>query len=245
MPPSGPGDFATTRWSLVLSAGRKSSPSAQAALAELCRRYWYPLYVFARRSVANVEDARDLTQEFFVRLLEKKTLAHADPQRGRFRSFLLTSLKHFLSNEWDKAKRHKRGGGRSTISLDFAARDAELAFEPAHNCTPERLFERHWALTLLDQVLGALRAEYAAADKEELFECLKGSLAAQASAATYASTAARLGMTAGAVKAAAHRLRKRYRELLRAEVAQTVAEPADVEDELRDLFAALRPEKNV
>jgi RNA polymerase sigma-70 factor (ECF subfamily) len=239
MPPS---DVATTRWSLVLSAGARSSPASEAALAELCQRYWYPLYVFVRRKVGNVDQASDLIQEFFARLLEKQTLAHADPERGRFRSFLLTSLKNFLANEWDKAKAHKRGGGRTILRLEFSDKEDRLLCEPAHACTPERLFERQWALTLLDQVLAELRGEYAAAGKTALFECLKGSLTGDAASLPLADAAKQLGMSEGAVKTAAHRLRKRYRELLRAEVAHTVAGPDEVDEELRGLFAALAPD---
>ncbi|MCA1702125.1 MAG: sigma-70 family RNA polymerase sigma factor, partial [Actinobacteria bacterium] len=150
---SGPSSFATTHWSMVLSAGQRSSPASAAALADLCQRYWYPLYVYVRRTIRDVHEARDLTQAFFARLLEKNTLALADPQRGRFRSFLLTALKHFLINEWEKAKAQKRGGGRALLALDFDSKESQIALEPSHDATPERLFERHWAMTLLDQVL--------------------------------------------------------------------------------------------
>ena len=238
---SAPGlsSFATTHWSLVVAAGRRSSPASATALADLCQRYWYPLYVYVRRRVTSIEEARDLTQEFFARLLERNTLALADPDRGRFRSFLLTALKHFLINEWEKTKAQKRGGGRRALALDFDAKESQLTLEPVHAWTPERLYERHWALALLDQVLGQLRQEYQAAAKGPLFDHLKGFLVGESAAATYADTARVLDMTEGAVKVAAHRLRKRYRELLRHEVSQTVAEEAEVEDEIRALFRSL------
>ncbi len=235
----GPSSFATTHWSLVVAAGRRSSPASAGALADLCQRYWYPLYVYVRRRVPNVEEARDLTQEFFARLLERNTLALADPERGRFRSFLLTALKHFLINEWEKAKARKRGGGRRALALDFDSKEPQLRVEPEHTWTPERLYERHWALTLLEQVLAQLRQESHAAGKGALFDHLKGFLAGESKTATYAQTARDLGMTEGAVKVAAHRLRKRYRELLRNEVAQTVADDAEVDDEIRALFRSL------
>jgi RNA polymerase sigma-70 factor (ECF subfamily) len=235
----GPSSFATTHWSLVVAAGRRSSPASATALADLCQRYWYPLYVYVRRRVADLDEARDLTQEFFARLLERNTLALADPDRGRFRSFLLTALKHFLINEWEKNKAQKRGGGRRALTLDFDSKESQLQLEPAHTWTPERLYERHWALTLLDQVLARLRGEYQGAGKGELFDQLKGFLLGESATATHASAGQVLGMTEGAVKVAAHRLRKRYRELLRQEVAQTVADKSEVDDELRALFRSL------
>jgi RNA polymerase sigma factor (sigma-70 family) len=245
MPIGGSSGFATTRWSVVLAAGRRSSPAAAGALAELCQRYWVPLYVYVRRRVGNVEAARDLTQEFFTRVLEKNALARADRARGKFRSFLLTSLQHFLDNEWHKARARKRGGGRMALTLDFAAKDSQLKWEPAHGWTAERLFERQWAVTLLERVLAQLRADYSAAGKEVLFDGLKGTLAGEAKQ-SIAAVADRLGMTAGAVKVAAHRLRRRYREMLRAEVAETLAEGEDVDQEIRSLLAALgNSQKNV
>lgn len=224
---------------MVLAAGRGSSPSADAALADLCQRYWLPLYVFARRRIVNQEEARDLTQEFFARLLEKNTLALANPERGRFRSFLLTALNHFLSNEWDKVRAKKRGGGRTALTLDFEAHDSRMTWEPVHGWTPERLYERQWALTLLDRALSKLRAEYVATDKLPLFEHLKASLTGENVAIGNTAAGRRLNMTAGAIKVAAHRLRRRYREMLRQEVAETLASEADVDDEIRGLFHAL------
>ena len=231
--------FATTHWSVVLSAGAKESPESSRALEILCRTYWYPLYAHVRRTGRNAQDAEDLTQAFFERLLEKEWLAAADRTRGRFRSFLLSSLKHYLANEWDRVSAQKRGGHVRILSLD--AREAETRFhhEPADTTTPDRQFDRRWALTLLDTVLGRLQQEYADEGKAGLFEHLKGTLGGDRASAPYARIAGELGMSEGSVKVAVHRLRQRYRAMLRAEIAQTVATEADVEDELRHLFAAL------
>jgi RNA polymerase sigma-70 factor (ECF subfamily) len=233
-------EFASTHWSLVLAAGRRSLPASDEALAALCRSYWYPLYAYARRRLAHLQEAQDLTQDFFARLFEKNILASAQPERGHFRSFLLAAFKNFLTNEGEKARAQKRGGGQAPLSLDFQAGDSRYALEPAHEWTPERLFERQWALTLLEQVLAKLRAEFAKAGKEKHFEHLKAHLTGEA-AASYADAAGELNMSEGAVKVAVHRLRGRYRELLRGEVAQTVANPEDVDDEIRRLFEALAP----
>ena len=231
--------FVTTHWSLVVSAGRNDTPHARNALENLCRTYWFPIYAFVRRQGHGPHDAQDLTQEFFVRLLEKKYLADVDPAKGRFRSFLLASLKHFLANEWDKTKAQKRGGGQILIPIDVAAAETSCGIEPADYRTAETIFEQRWALTLLEQVLRRLRAEYVRDDKENLFEQLKPTLTEASRAVRYAEIATRLGTTEGAVKVAVHRLRQRYREVLRAEIADTVASPGEVEDEIRNLFAAL------
>jgi RNA polymerase sigma-70 factor (ECF subfamily) len=231
--------FVTTHWSLVVSAGRNDTPLARNALEKLCRAYWFPIYAFVRRQGHCPHDAQDLTQDFFARLLEKKQLAGADPSKGRFRSFLLASLKHFLANEWDKAKAQKRGGGQVMIPIDIKSAENSGGFEPADNLTAEKIFERRWALTLLEQVLRRLRAEYVRDDREKLFEQLKPTLTETSRTVGYAEIATRLGTTEGAVKVAVHRLRQRYRELLRAEIADTVASPGEVEDEIRNLFAAL------
>jgi RNA polymerase sigma factor (sigma-70 family) len=236
----GHAEFASTHWSLVLAAGRRSLPASDQALAALCSAYWYPLYAYARRRLGDVHVAQDLAQEFFARLLEKNILASAQQERGRFRGFLITAFKNFLANEGDKARAQKRGGGMAPLPLDFRAGDARYDLEPSHAWTPERLFERQWALALLEQVLIALRAEFVADGKETLFERLKGSLTGE-TAIAYAELAGVLDMSEGAVKVAAHRLRKRYRELLRREVAQTVADPEEVDDEIRRLFEALAP----
>ncbi len=232
--------FQTTHWSLVLAAGHDSSPDAQNALAGLCRVYWYPLYTYVRRRTGNVHDAQDLTQAFFARFLEKEYLGDVDPKRGKFRSFLLASLKHFLSNERERARAQKRGGGRTVLSLDFEDAENRYRLEPADTMTPERLFERRWALTLLDQVVSRLEREFADAGKSEMFAALKPFLTAAPDAPSQREVAAQLGMSEGAVKAAAHRLRQRYRKVLREEIAQTVADPDDVAEELNELFEAIR-----
>ena len=235
----GPEYFATTHWSVVLTAQRSDSTRAHAALSNLCRTYWYPLYVFVRRQGHNPHDAQDLTQEFFARLLAKNYLAEVARGRGKFRSFLLAALKHFLANEWDRACAAKRGGGQNTISLNETDAEGRYQLEPPDTATAEKIFDRRWATTLLDQVLARLRDEYAHAEKLELYECLKGCLTVENRAAPYAQLAAQLNMSEGAVKVAAHRLRQRYRAVLREQIAQTVSSPAEIEDELRHLFVAL------
>ena len=231
--------FATTQWSLVLRAARPEDSVARAALEALCRRYWFPLYAFARRRVSAIHEAQDLTQEFFLRLLQNNSLAAASPERGRFRSFLLASLKNFLSNEWDRANAQKRGGGRERWSLDWEIGESRLSREPAHADTPEREFERQWALTLLDVVVRRLQDEFATAGKSRQFERLKESLSGSRSGIDYPTVATELQMSAEAARQAAHRLRKRYRELLRDEVAQTVESPDEVDDEINRLFEAV------
>lgn len=224
---------------MVLAAGRKGGDESHKALAELCEMYWYPLYGFVRRRGLGPDEAQDAVQEFFTRLLERETLGRADRGRGRFRSFLLASLENFLANRRRHERAKKRGGGRAALSFDFAAAESRLGLEPAHDATPDRLYERRWAMTLLERVLARLRDEYAAAGNAALFEQLAAHLAGEADARGYAEVAAALGMSEGAVKVAAHRLRRKYRERLRAEVAQTVADPADVDDELRALLHAV------
>jgi RNA polymerase sigma factor (sigma-70 family) len=227
--------FATTHWSIVLAAGG-ATPAAGNALAVLCRAYWYPLYVFVRRQGHAPHDAQDLTQAFFARLLAKSALGAVTPERGRFRTFLLTAMEHFLINEWRRARTRKRGGGAPLLSLDDDA-EARYLREPADAITPEKLFDRRWALTLLDRVLVRLGGELAAVGKAAQFEALKFCLSGEKHA--YAEVARGLGMTEGAVKVAAHRLRERYRALIRAEIAETVASSEEVDSEMRDLFAAL------
>jgi RNA polymerase sigma-70 factor (ECF subfamily) len=230
--------FATTRWSVVNAARDPAEPLAREALAALCAAYWYPLYAFIRREGHSAHEAADLAQGFFARLLENDGLVGVDRRKGRFRSFLIASCKHFLSNERDRARTLKRGGGRQLLTID--ARDAEGRYvrEPAHALTPERLFDRRWALTLLDHVLDRLGEELASEGKGPLFEALKPALMGERSM-PHAQLAEELGMTEGAVRVAAHRLRTRYRELLRDEIAQTLDDPDDVDDEIRDLFASL------
>ena len=229
------GQFAATRWTMVLTAGRDESPQAARALEELCRTYWYPLYAYVRRRGYEAHEAEDLTQEFFARLLAKKYLMDVDREKGKFRSFLLASLKHFLANEWDRAQAKKRGGGHTIISLDAETRYRQ---EPKDELSADKLLDRQWAIALLDQVLTCLGAEYAEAGKREVFEQLKDSLTGTRDSIPYAAIAAKLDTTEGAVKVAVHRLRQRYRKLLREEIAHTVASPAEIDDEIRHLFAA-------
>ena len=231
--------FVTTHWSLVLSARDKNSPQSADALEKLCRTYWFPIYAFVRRQGHGPHDAQDLTQEFFARVLGKNYFAGADRAKGRFRSFLLASLKHFLANEWDKTRAQKRGGGQILISIDVATAETSCGLDPADNITAEKIFERRWALTLLDQVLRRLRAEYVCDGTDNLFEPLKPTLTEVSRSVRYTEIAAQLGTSEGAVKVAVYRLRQRYREVLRAEIADTVASPGEVEDEIRNLFAAL------
>jgi RNA polymerase sigma-70 factor (ECF subfamily) len=225
----------------VLSAGRRSSPNSQQALATLCSLYWYPLYACVRSQGYRPHDAQDLTQEFFARLLARNDIAAADRAKGRFRSFLSTALKHFLANARDHARARKRGAGRVPISLDFATAESRLSLEPFHALTAEKAFARRWALTLLDCVLCRLREEFAAAGKAQVFDLLKNFLSGPTKAVSYAEVGAALNMTEGTVKVAVHRLRRRYRDLLRGEIAQTVADRDEVDDEIRELFAALGP----
>jgi RNA polymerase sigma factor (sigma-70 family) len=226
--------FATTRWSLVAAA---QGPAARQALAELCELYWYPVYAFVRRCGRPAVDAGDLTQEFFTRLLETAGIAGADPAKGRFRSYLQGACRHFLANQRDRVLAKKRGGGQAVLSLDLPDAERRYAAEPADGRTPEQLFDRRWALTLLDAVLADLRFDYDAAGQADLFDRLKETLTGEGEA--YAAIAAGVGMTEGAVKVAAHRFRRRYRARLRAAIAETVSTPAEIEAEIRDLFAAL------
>ncbi|MEO2018361.1 MAG: sigma-70 family RNA polymerase sigma factor [Fuerstiella sp.] len=235
--PSGAAGFATTRWSIVNSAGQTSSPDSRVALESLCQAYWFPLYAYVRKRVDDVEEAHDLTQAFFQQLLAKNYLADADPERGRFRSFLITAFKHFLSKEWEKARAEKRGGGRRVLSLDFQVGDSRISQEPACDLTAEQIYERQWAMTLLERVTDRLQHEYEEAGKGEQFEHLKDFIIGQYSETTYADVAAQLASTEAAMKMTAHRMRRRYREILREEIAEIVATPEDVDTEIRSLFA--------
>ena len=236
--------FATTHWSLVVAAaGERSSPEGETALQTLCESYWPPLYAFARRRGKSVEDARDLTQEFFARLLEKESLQVADREKGQFRSFLLMMFRRFLANEWDRDRALKRGGGRIVLSLDVDSAETLYRREPIDDHTPERVFERRWALTLLERVLTRLEEEYDGQGKSVLFKQCRSYLTGDSGAPRYAETADVLGMTEGALKVAVHRIRGRYRTLLKIEVAQTLADETDVDDELGLLLAALRGKK--
>ena len=233
------GSFQTTHWSLVLRAGHREDQDSGVALAELCQRYWYPVYAYVRRRTTDVHEAQDLVQEFFAWLLEKNPLAGASPERGRFRAFLLTAVKNFLANQRDRAKAQKRGGGVRPWRVDLEAGESRLSFEPADDMTPERLFERQWVLTLLDLVMRQLETEYRVSGRAEHFERLKGVLAGQSDRLPYAALGAELQISEEAARQAASRLRKRYRELLRAEVSQTLADPGDIDDEIRSLFEVL------
>jgi RNA polymerase sigma-70 factor (ECF subfamily) len=228
--------FASTRWSIVLTAST-ATPAAGAALGVLCSAYWYPLYTFVRRNGFSPHDAQDLTQEFFRRLIEKSWLGDVHPDRGRFRSFLLAAVKHFLANEWDRTRAEKRGGGQIPVSLDLAFAEAQYGREPADPATAEQVYDRRWACALLEKVLSQLRTEFTAIGKAEVFEQLEPALTGDKLA--YAEIATRLHLTEGAVRVAVHRLRLRYRDLVRAEIAETVESEQDVDAELQHLFAAL------
>ena len=221
----------------MLAAGGSSSPASREALERLCRAYWFPLYGYVRAKGFSLHDAEDLTQEFFARFLASDALRTVSEERGRFRAFLLAALNHFLANEWDRLRAQKRGGGQSPFSFDAASAEERLQMEPSTDLTPERLYERRWALTLLDSVLERLRAEMIAAGKAAMFDALRGFLSDAAGAMSYPEAAARLGLTEAATRKSVQRLRQRYRELLREEVSHTVGAPHEVESELRHLLA--------
>ncbi len=235
----GPREFATTQWSLVVAAGRdkQSQSIADQALAELCKAYWYPIYAFVRARGYSSNDAQDLTQAFFAKLIESSGLASADPAKGRFRSYLLGAMKHFLAHDWDRKRAKKRGGGLKIVQLDALDPEARYALEPAQSSEPDAWFDREWARELTARALKKLRLELEAEGKGDQFQVLKGSLTGDEPSRQ--ETAARLEMTEGAVKVAVHRLRRRYRELLRAEIAETVDDPAAIDDEMRYLVTAL------
>lgn len=232
-------DFASTHWSVVLLAGQEHSTQSAAALEQLCRAYWYPLYAFVRREGHGPEAAADLTQEFFSRLLANNGLVAVDRSKGKYRTFLLASMKHLLANEWNRAQTQKRGGGFAHFSLDAAAAEDRYRLDPADELTPERIFERRWAETVIDSVTRRLQGEFAAADLSERFEALKIFLMADDDPPSYAEAARRLSMSEGAVRTAIYRLRQRYGELFREEIAQTVSGPQEMEEEIRQFFAAL------
>jgi RNA polymerase sigma factor (sigma-70 family) len=233
----GSSQFPTTRWTMVVAAGDPDRKEARLALVALCENYWYPLYAYLRRRGYAADQAQDLTQDFFIRVLEGRYLDHADPEKGRFRSFLLTSLKFFVADEEDRQSAQKRGGA-AVVSLEFSSGEERYQREPAHDETPERIFERRWALAVLDRVVERLRNEFVQHGRPEHFARLKVFLLGQ-SDAPYAALAREMNTSEGALKVAIHRLRKRYRELFRQEIADTVADPAEVESELRFLAAAL------
>jgi RNA polymerase sigma-70 factor (ECF subfamily) len=234
-----PPAFVTTHWSAVLAAGGNDTTKAQAALENLCRTYWYPLYAYVRRRGHSPEDAKDLTQAFFARLLQRNWVAHADRERGRFRTFLLTAASRFLSDEWDRLRAQKRGGGAEHLPVQLDTAETRYGHEPVDKSTPEQCYERQWALTLLDTVLQRLRAEYEGEGKGFLFATLHPCLIGSRETQPYAQLAVTLKSTEGAVKLTVHRLRKRYRQLLRAEIAQTIVASEEVDDELRHLFTIL------
>jgi RNA polymerase sigma-70 factor (ECF subfamily) len=231
--------FGDTRWSVVLAAaGKPLVPEAAAARETLCQAYWSPLYAYIRRLGHSPHDAQDLTQEFLARFLEKDYLGNVDQSRGRFRSYMLAALKHFLANAWDKQQALKRGGGALVLSIDMNDAETHCRFEPAENETPEVVFQKRWAASLLEGSLARLRREYQAEGKERLFEQLKSTLIETREGVAYAEIAARLQTSEAAVKMAVHRLRQRYRGAIRSEIAATlaVAEPSEVEDELREVL---------
>jgi len=237
---SAPGNiFATTHWTVVLAAGKRSTPQADAALAQLCRTYWYPLYAYARRHSRSREDAEDLTQGFFARLLEKKFLEGISSDGGKFRAFLLVALKRFMANEWDRANRQKRGGGEKPFSLDWQDADTRYQIAPADNLSPDKLYDRAWATVVLERVITRLRDESSAEGRGDLHEKLKPFLMLGKTEIPCARAAEELKMSEGAVRVAVHRMRKRYRELLRAEIARTLSDPAQADEEMQALFSAL------
>jgi len=233
----GSSQFPTTRWTLVVAAGDPDRKGARLALVSLCENYWYPLYAWLRRRGHSADEAQDLTQEFFVRVLEGRYLDRADPDKGRFRSFILTSLKFFVADEGDRQRARKRGGG-ALVPLEFSSGEERYQREPAHDETPERIFERRWALSVLDRVVEKLREEFVRHGRPEHFEQLKVFLLGK-SDAPYTALALKMKTSEGALKVAIHRLRKRYRDLFRQEIADTVADPAEVESELRFLAGVL------
>ena len=232
-------DFLTTHWSVVLRAGDLASPRREQALETLCRAYWYPLYAYGRRRGHGEEEAKDLTQGFFLRLLEKNYFGDADARRGRFRTFLLTSLGHFLANEWDKARAQKRGGDRAVLSLDELDAEGRYRHEPVDGATPESIYERRWAEAVLESVFARLRREFDDPGRGRRFDDLKPFLLGAEAGASYAAAAARLGVSETGARSVVHRLRKRFREQVRAEIAHTVSQPEEIDDEIRHLFQAL------
>lgn len=238
--PAGPqAAFNTTHWSVVLALSQGDSARAREAMANLCQTYWYPLYAYVRRRGYSAPDAQDLTQAFFARLLAHDSMATATPTLGRFRTFMLTAMQRFLASEWKQEHAQKRGGGLELLSLDWVAAEERFDLEPATHASPDKLFEKQWAVTLLDDVLKRLETEYQNDGKTALFAGLKQTLLGQRESQPYAELAGRLGLSEGAIKVAVHRLRKRYRELVRDQIAGTIEDPREIEAELRHLFQAL------
>jgi RNA polymerase sigma-70 factor (ECF subfamily) len=234
-----PGDtFVTTQWTVVLAAGKRSTPQSDGALEELCRTYWFPLYAYVRRRGHTREDAEDLTQAFFTRFLARNYLEGLSAERGRFRAFLLAALKHFLANEWDKSQRQKRGGNVIHLSLDWQTADTQFQVAATAEPGPDQAFDREWALALLAKVIERLQTECETDGRGKQFAELKIFLTAGKGELSHAEAAEKLGMEETAVRVAVHRLRKRYRQLLRDQIAQTLDEDADVDEEMRALFRA-------
>jgi RNA polymerase sigma factor (sigma-70 family) len=231
--------FATTHWTVVLAAGSPDSSRYREALETLCQTYWFPLYAYLRRTGSSTHEAEDYTQGFFARFLERQDISRADPERGKFRSYLLTALKHFIVDQKNRNQAQKRGGGKRILSLDINRAESRYALEPTDRLSPERLFERSWALAVLNRALTGLKAESTKAHKQRLFEHLKVYLTGEADTVPYHDVAEKLEMTDAAIRVAAHRLRTRYRQLLRDEIAHTVVSEEQVDDELHALFSAL------
>lgn len=232
-------EFNTTHWSVVLLAGQTASPESSAALEKLCRAYWPPVYFFARRRGYGDADAKDLTQQFFSLLLARNDFAGLDATKGKFRTFLLAAFTHFLANEHDRAQAQKRGGGQIALPLDDLSDEQLAQLSSAENFPAAKIFDKNWALTVLGQSLSRLKAEMTEAGKEPQFQLLKVFLTTEGGAADYEATAQKLGVAPNSVPVLVHRLRQRYRELVRAELAQTVATPSDLDEEMRHLFAVL------
>ena len=238
-PTAGGGSFPATQWSVVLRAGTDADTQGHAALEALCRRYWYPLYTFVCRQGRAHHEAEDCVQEFIAQLLAHDGLQRAHPDRGRFRTFLLAGLSNFLTSDWRRSHAAKRGGGCTIISWEDQSGEDRYLHEPCHDSTPEKLFEQSWALTVIEKVMEQLRQKYTESGKVQLFEAIRSYLAEEGDADTYAAMAATMSMTEGAVKMAVLRLRESFRHELREEIAQTVADPAEIDEELRHLFASL------
>lgn len=232
--------FATTHWSVVRAVNQDDNDAAKSALQALCQTYWYPLYTFVRRQGNDANAAADLTQAFFADLLQREDLKKVDPSFGKFRSFLLAALKHFLMNQWDKARAQKRGGGKSPLSLDFGEADNRYRLEPSHARTPELIYEKQWAKTLLERVTDTLRSEYAGRGKAHQFDKLKKFLGGKNSEETLGEAAHQLSMSEVAVKVAVHRMRQKFGELLRLEIENTVSTPEEVDTEIQHLFDVFR-----
>jgi RNA polymerase sigma factor (sigma-70 family) len=238
--PSAAAQFATTHWSVVAAAGCEDLPQRSEALEQLCRTYWYPLYSYVRRRGFGPEDAQDLTQEFFAKLLRKNYPAQADRAKGKFRSFLLLTLNHFLADEFDRTTTKKRGGGQVFIPLDAETAEGRYLREPADHLSPEKLFERRWAQSILENALKRLRQEYGSGTQPEAYAVLKGFEPGEQLSLSYAEAAARLGISESALKSKIHRLRQRHRELVREEISKTVSTSAEIDEELRHLLVVLQ-----